>query len=100
MEEDLRPIIIKWAIYTDGDELLRPHYNWFFFMVDCTEYKTKEQMKEIYSEKFIKEALGWLCLEYKWERYYECEFSPHYTEWLEILSDISDIEFYDDDRSF
>ena len=38
------PLIIKGAIYKDGDELVRPHFTGEFWMVDCTEYKTRENI--------------------------------------------------------
>ncbi len=94
--------IIKGAIYKNGDELLRPHYSGDFRTVDCTEYKTKEQIKSEYSKEWAKEhtdedAFYLTCDGVK---YYECEFSPFDTENFELLSDISKIEFYDDETEF
>jgi hypothetical protein len=94
-------LIIKGAIYTDGDTLLRPHYSGEYYIVDCTEYKTEETIRYEYREElaneFIEESLP---LEYEGIKYYECEYSPYHTENMELLSDISDIEFYDEETSF
>lgn len=38
----MNKLIIKGAIYTDGETLLRPHYTGEYHTVDCTEYKTEE----------------------------------------------------------
>lgn len=93
--------IVKWAIYTDGDCLLRPHYSWDFSMVDCTEYKTKKQIKSYwYSPDIVKRFLDGVCLEYEGEKYYECEFSPYHTENMELLSNLPEFEYYDDNTEF
>jgi hypothetical protein len=93
--------IIKGAIYTDGDVLLRPHFSGSFWMVDCTEYKTKAQIKESYDKKTAKEFInnGYF-LTYEGKKYYECEYSPYHTEDFELLSDISNIEYYDEETEF
>ena len=93
-------LIFKWLIYTKGDNLLRPHFSWNFHIVDCTEYKKEEEIRELYSEEITNTFLEWLSLEYEGETYYECEYSPIHTEWMELLSDISDIEYYDEETSF
>lgn len=97
-------LIIKGAIYTNGEELLRPHYSGEFFMVDCTEYKTKKQIKQKYSKETAKQFLtdGYY-LTYEGEKYYECEFSPFNcgTESnFELLSDLSGLDFYDEETDF
>lgn len=92
--------IIKGAIYKDGDELLRPHFTGEFWMVDCTEYKTKENILEDYDADFANKCLENTMLTYDDVTYYECEYSPHHTENFELLSDITAIEFYDDETDF
>ena len=93
-------IIIKGAIYTDGDVLLRAHYSGNYSAVDCTEYKTKEQIKQEYTD--WKKFAGKDCfyLTYEGKKFYECEYSPYHTEGLELLSDISEIEFLDEETEF
>lgn len=92
--------IIAGLIYTNGDELLRPHYSGEFSIVDCTEYKTKEQIKDEYSGKALKTMLSGLCLTYEGVKYYECEYSPFSTDGMELLSDIWVVKHYDEETEF
>jgi hypothetical protein len=95
-------IIISGAIYTNGEELLRPHYSGNYLIVDCTQYLTKKHIKENYRNDFYKEATGKnaFYLTYQGVKYFECEFSPYNTEDMELLSEISEIEFYDNETNF
>jgi hypothetical protein len=94
-------LIIKGAIYTDGDTLLRPHYTGAFHTVDCTEYKTEEEIRANYSEENANEFINdGYRLEYNNETYYECEYSPYNTENMELLSDLDSLEFYDEETHF
>jgi hypothetical protein len=93
-------IIIKGAIYSDGEMLLRPHYSGYFSVVDCTEYKKKEQIKEEYSKATAKEMLSNLCLTFRDEEYFECEYSPFNTDDMELLSDLGEIDFFDEETEF
>lgn len=94
-------IIIKGAIYTNGDMLLRPHYSGDFSIVDCDEYKTVKEIKANYSKKhansFIKDGNY---LTYEGVKYYECEYSPICTDDMELLSDISNVEYFDEETEF
>jgi hypothetical protein len=92
--------IIKGAIYTDGELLLRPHYSGDFHTVDCTEYKTEEWIRSDYSEETANKFIEGDHLYYDGEKYYECEYSPYHTQYMELLSDISDLEFFDEETSF
>lgn len=95
--------IIKGAIYTNGEVLLRPHYSGQFHIVDCTEYKTKEQIKEEYSKDIVKQFTGKdaIYLTCDGVKYYECEYSPYCVDDdLELLSDIGDLEFFDNETEF
>jgi len=95
------PLIIKGAIYKDGDELVRPHYTGEYYMVDCTEYKTKEDILANYdkadAKNIFKSNEPYLHDDVE---YFECEYSPHNTQDFELLSDLSDLEFYDYETSF
>lgn len=93
-------LIIKGAIYTDGDILLRPHFTGEFYMVDCTEYKTESQMREEYEEKHVREFMENVCLEYKGRQYYECEYSPSDTKAMDLLSDLGELEYFDSETIF
>ena len=94
-------LIIKGAIYQMDDVLLRPHYTGNFNVVDCTEYKTKKQIKEEYSKEiaksFIKDGYYLTCDGVK---YYQAEYSAYGTDRMELLSDLSSLEFFDEDTEF
>jgi len=94
--------IIKGAIYTDGDELLRPHYSGNFSAVDCTEYKTKDQIKSEYSKEYHKKFSGKDCffLTYEGIKYFECEYGPFNTDGMDLLSDLSELEYFDESTEF
>ena len=92
--------IIKGAIYTNGDILLRPHFSGIFSMVDCTEYKKKDLIKAEYSKSTAKEMLSNSYLTYKGDKYFQCEYYPYNTDEFELLSDLSPIEFYDEETEF
>jgi hypothetical protein len=94
--------IIKGAIYTNGDELLRAHYSGNYLTVDCTEYKPKGQIENEYNEELAEQFTGEdaICLTYKGVKYYECEYSPFHADNLILLSDISELEFYDNETEF
>ena len=95
------PLIIKGGIYTNGEILLKAHYSGFFFMVDCTEYKTKKQIKEEYDKETAKQYIkdGYYIIN-EGVKYYECELGPHYTSDFDLLSDVSNLEFTDDQNYF
>ena len=94
------PIIIKGGIYTNGDMLLKPHYSGYFFMEDCTEYKTKKDIKSEYDKETAKRFLAEEPFTYDGVKYFECEYSPHTTEKMDCLNDISDLEIINDEYDF
>lgn len=94
------PLIIKGGIYFNGDMLLKAHYSGFFFMVDCTEYKTKKQIKAEYDKETAKEFLSGHYLTNENVKYYECQYGPHHTNDLDLLNDVSNLEFTDDQNEF
>ena len=93
-------VIIKGAIYTDGETLLRAHYTGDFNAVDCTEYKKKAVIKSDYDKETAQEFLKGFYLKYEGEKYFECEYSPYHTSNLSLLSDLSEIEYFDEETSF
>ena len=93
-------IIIKGAIYTDGELLLRPHLSGDFYTVDCTEYKTEELIRSEYSEEQANKFIDGNHLDYDGEKYYECEDARNDSRNMELFSDISDLEFFDEETSF
>jgi len=94
--------IIKGAIYeiNNGATLLRPHYSGNFNIVSCIEYKLRKQVKEEYNQIRAKELLSGFYLTYDGNKYYQCEYSPRCTDDVFLLSDISKMEFYDDETEF
>ena len=80
--------------------LLKAHYSGFFFMVDCTEYKTKKQIKQDYDKENAKEFLNGNYITNEGVKYYECQYGPHHTNDLELLNDVSNLEFTDFQTEF
>jgi hypothetical protein len=93
-------LIIKGAIYSNGDELLRPRYTGNFHTVDCNAFKTKKDIKADYSNDFYKEAIKEQPLIYDGVKYYPCEGGPYHTESMELLSDLRELNFFDDNINF
>ena len=97
----LNPLVIKGAIYKNGDELVRPHFTGEYWLVDCTEYKTKESIMTYYDEADANNFIdNHFVLYHDGIEYYECEYSPHHTENFELLSDISDLSLFDESDNF
>ena len=93
--------IIKGAIYTNGDCLLRPHFSGNFSIVDCTQYLPKAEIKSNYSKEFYLDCIkNNLKLTYEGKDFYECEYSPYCTDNFELLSEISEIDFFDEETEF
>lgn len=95
-------LIIKGALYLSGDAtmVLRPHYSGAMFAVDCTEFHKREHILENYSEEDANEFLENSPVTVQGVEYFECEYSPHYTEKMELLSDLSKLEFHEEDYDF
>lgn len=95
-------LIIKGALYFNGEEIIRPHFTGELFVVDCTQYKTKEQIESEYPTDIVEEFTGddSCIIHYKGNEYYECESGPCHTVDMELLSDLSDIEFFDESTTF
>lgn len=92
--------IIKGALYFTGDVVLRAHYTGSFVYVDCTEYKTKKQIKEEYDRSFLLNALKGTYITVDGVKYFECEYSPCNTADMDLLSDFEDLEYYDEETEF
>ncbi len=94
--------VIKGALYQQGDTVLRPHFTGDFFMVDCTEYLTKEEIKGKYSREFAKELTGedgsYITVDEV--KYFQAEYGPYNTDGMELLSDLSELEYYDEESDF
>lgn len=94
-------LVIKGAIYQLDDMLVRPHYTGEFMLVDCTEYKTKKDIKAEYDKNTAKEFLeDGFYIVVDGVKYYETEYSAYGTERIELLSDLSSLSFYDEETEF
>jgi hypothetical protein len=96
------PLIIKGGIYFNGTMLLKPHYSGYFMMVDCTEYKTKKQIKQDYNKERAKELLSKdnYYLTNEGVKYYECEYGPRLTNDFDLLNDVCNLSFTDEQYEF
>ena len=93
--------VIKGAYYFDRDnnKILIPHFTGEFWIVDCTEFKTVDDLKANYDDKYIESVID-SPIELEGEEYYYAESSPcDVGEW-ELLSDISNIEHIEEDEDF
>ena len=93
-------LIIKGALYFDGDTVLRPHYSGNFYCVDCTEYKTEEVIVLEYDEDNQDRILNSQPIIVDGVEYYECHYSPCNTDTMELVSDLSDINYFDNEKEF
>ena len=93
--------VIQGAYYYNesSDTILCPHFTGEFYVVDCTEYITEDEMKEKYDDAFIEEHKDDY-REIDGERYYYAEYSPNNVGEWELLSDISGIHFSEDSYEF
>lgn len=96
-------LIIKGALYiTEGKTIvLRPHFTGEYHTVDCTEYLQKDEIKEKYDYDFYRDAIKHnKKIEVNGVFYYECESSAWETNGMELLSDLSSLEYFDDQTNF
>ena len=88
-------LIIAGAKYFNGESILIPHYTGKFWMVDCDEYATREDILSRYDKKYFKENKD-NYIEHDGVNYYYAEYSPFtVTEDWELLSDLSDLRYND-----
>jgi hypothetical protein len=93
--------IIKGMLYKAGDRVVRPHFSGEYYMVDCTEYLTKEQIEIDFGsagdEFFGEDGFNIRC---EGVDYWEAESGPYHTEDFDLLSDLSHVDHYDDETNF
>lgn len=96
-------LVIKGCIYTNGNALLRCHHTGDFVVVDCDEFLTVEEMddrdyRQLTTDNIVENSVS---LTYDGKPYYDIsEYSPYLTENLKLLTDVNDIEYFDDCTSF
>ena len=93
-------LIIAGAFYFKNNTVLRAHYAGEFMLVDCTEYKTKKQIKKEYSESIAKEFLSEEPIIYDGVKYFQCEYGPWGTENMDLLSDLSELRHIEENYEF
>ena len=92
--------VIRGAYYYDkeADVILIPHFTGEFWMVDCDEFTTMEDLEGRYDENYINEIKdNPIYLDGK--KYFSAEYSPFTIGDWELLSDISELfhmeEYFD-----
>jgi len=93
--------VIKGAYYydRDSDTILMPHYTGEFSIVDCNSFEKLEELENTYNEDYIKEAKE-SPIEYEGKNYYSTEYSPYHVGDWELLSDISELSFIEENFDF
>ena len=91
--------VIKGAQYydNDNDQVLIPHFTGELCVVDCTRYITKKEIKDTYDENWIEDNEGNI-IEHEGTVYYYAEYSPQNVGDWDLISDISDLEFCEEDN--
>ena len=92
-------LVIAGALYFDGEMLLVPHYTGEFVVVDCDRYMSLEDLKDIYNELFIEEAME-SPVSYNNKKYYPAEYGPFNVKDWELLSDLSDLNHLEENYDF
>ncbi len=98
--------VIQGALYYDSenDEVVRPHSTCHGLAVDCTFYQTKKYInsKKLYSEERVKQFTrkGAKYIKVRGVKYFETESYPKYTKDLVLLSDLSELNFFDEEDTF
>ena len=95
-------LVIKGAYYYDrkNDVILVPHFTGEYFIVDCTEYSTIENLKGRYNDDFINNVLKTNPIKFEGKKYYEAEYSPFNINDWELLSDLSELNHIENDFDF
>lgn len=93
-------LVIKGAVYFDGEEILIPHFTGEYQIVDCDRFCKLEELENYgYNEKWLHDNED-NYITYNNEKYYFAEYSPYNVEdWL-LLSDLSELEHVNDTYEF
>jgi hypothetical protein len=94
-------LVIAGAFYYDrnSDTIFAPHYTGEYVTVDCDEYVTMDELKDNYDDSYIKTVKD-SPVEFEGKQYYSAEWGPFNIGNWELLSDLSDLRFNEDNRSF
>ena len=87
-------LVIRGAHYYDRESktILIPHFTGEFTIVDCTRFEKMEDLKDKYDDTYIDQVKN-DPIEFEGEQYYNAEYSPQTIGDWELLSDLSDLEY-------
>lgn len=93
--------VIKGVYYYDegSNTILVPHFSGEFHTVDCEEFVKMEELKGRYGKDYI-DGVKDSPIEYEGEKYYSAEWGPQSVDDWSLLSDISSLEFTEEDFDF
>jgi hypothetical protein len=97
----MNKIVIKGAYYYDreSDTILIPHFTGEFCVVDCERYERLEALTERFEDAYIAKVKDYPT-EFRGNNYYNGEPSPvNIGDW-ELLSDLSNLEYFENDFDF
>lgn len=95
-------LIIKGAIYKSGDYILKPHCTGYFYCVDCDTYRLAKDIRADYSkENFLQIVQNNEVIQVDGKKYfYIGDYSPFNCDSMELLSDLSDLSFNEENNYF
>ena len=88
--------IIKGCIYTNGKELLRPLFSGDYWLCDCMVYLTEGEIMANYNQNIAIDILANDPFRYNGVYYYETYTQLVNTKDFVRLSDISELEFVEE----
>lgn len=92
----MRYVVIRGAKYFRGDDIVIPHMTGEYWMVDCDNYVTLEELKDEYDEEYV-ESVKDNYIEHEGVNYYYAEWGPEsVTDDWELISDISSLTLIDE----
>ena len=96
-------LIIKGAVYFDekNDMIVVPHFTGEYHIVDCDTYEQIHVLEEKYDSKYIDRITSNdLFCGYKGNIYYSTQSSPCSVLDWELLSDLSELVYFEEDTEF
>ena len=89
-------LVIKGAYYYDkeSDMIISSHYTGEFEIVDCNTYEKLEELEGKYNDNYI-ESVKNSYIKYDGRKYYSTEFSPIAVDDWELLSDLSELGYWE-----
>lgn len=90
-------LVIKGVFYYDreSDTILVPHFTGEYSVVDCDRYLTMDELKDRYDENYINQVKD-NPMHFEGKDYYDAEYSPYDVGDWELLSDLSELSFMEE----